>query len=53
MAKRTSLTHLRKGFDPAHSMRFKVTRRFDDDAQVVWLATFTDKTTAMVTLDVP
>lgn len=30
-----------------------VTRSFNDAAQVVWLATFTDKTTAIVTTEVP
>ncbi len=30
-----------------------VTRSFNDDAQVVWLATFTDKTTAIMTTEVP
>lgn len=30
-----------------------VTRSFNDAAQVVWLATFTDKSTAIVTTDVP
>lgn len=30
-----------------------VTRSFNDAAQVVWLATFTDKTTAIITTEVP
>jgi hypothetical protein len=30
-----------------------VTRSFNDDAQVVWLATFVDKTTALVMTEVP
>ena len=30
-----------------------VTRSFNNDAQVVWLATFTDKTTAIVTTEIP
>lgn len=30
-----------------------VTRSFNDTAQVVWLATFTDKSTAIITTEVP
>ncbi len=30
-----------------------ITRGFNDTAEVVWLATFADKTTAIITTEVP